>query len=94
MAEPHVAHGRFGVIVHRIVYATLTTMAIFEMVHATVFGPTGMGVTGIGVTGIGVIGIGVTGIGVTGMGVTGMGVTGMGVTGTRKYQKHVSEEKH
>ena len=32
------AHGRVGVIVHRIVYATFTTMAVFGMVHATVFG--------------------------------------------------------
>ena len=31
-------HGRIGVIVHRIVYATFTTMAAFGMVHATVFG--------------------------------------------------------
>ena len=32
-------HGTFGVIVHRIVYATFTTMVVFGMVHATVFGP-------------------------------------------------------
>ena len=39
MAVPHVAHGRAGVIVHRIVYATFTTMDVFGMVHTTVFGP-------------------------------------------------------
>ena len=39
---PHVAHGRIGVIVHRIVYATFTTRAVFGMVHATVFGPSMM----------------------------------------------------
>ena len=32
------AHGRIGVIVHRIVYSTFTTMAVFGVVHATVFG--------------------------------------------------------
>ena len=42
MAVPHVAHGRSGVIVHRIVYATFTTIAVFGMVHATVFGPSMM----------------------------------------------------
>ena len=31
-----------GVIVHRIVYATFTTMVVFGMVHATVFGPSMM----------------------------------------------------
>ena len=36
------AHGKIGVIVHRIVYATLTTMAVFGMVHAAVFGPSVM----------------------------------------------------
>jgi len=38
VAVPHVAHGRIGVIVHRIVYATFTTMAVFGVMHATVFG--------------------------------------------------------
>ena len=57
MAVPHVAHGRSGVIVHRIVYATFTTMKVLGMVHATLFGPgvTGLGVKGAGVTGLGVI---------------------------------------
>ena len=45
------AHGRIGVIVHRIVYATFTTMVVFGMVHATVFGPSIMTVkVGAGVT--------------------------------------------
>ena len=33
------AHGRTGVIVHRIMYATFTTIEVLGMVHTTVFGP-------------------------------------------------------
>ena len=58
-------HGTVGVIVHRIVYVTFTTMAFFGMVHATVFAPlsgTGVGGAGVDGTGVGDAGVGGTGV--------------------------------